>query len=86
MDDEELMDEIDAMDDDVEVEEEDDDPGATTLYFDAEEGTLRTANGEEVQLESEVADEEEETQGDGTATPRPQGEQTARPTQRIACE
>lgn len=68
----------------VEENEEDDEAegeGETTLYFDAEEGTLRDADGDEVTLEMGTEDEDEEgeqegEQEEGSRTPQAQRPQT----------
>ncbi|KAK4495542.1 hypothetical protein PRZ48_013874 [Zasmidium cellare] len=60
----------------VEENDEDDDAeGETTLYFDAEEGTLRDADGDEVTLEMGTEDEQEvgaDEQEEGSQTPQQQ--------------
>lgn len=63
--------------------EDEDEEGETTLYFDAEEGTFRDADGDEVTFEmgeSEDAEglEEDEEQGDE----QEEGSQTPQATQR----
>jgi WD repeat-containing protein 23 len=69
------------------VDDDDGEGEETTLYFDAEEGTLRTADGEEVSFgmsEDSTADDEEqeEENEDGNRTPQP-AEGSQRPTQTI---
>lgn len=61
-----------------EDEEEEEEEGETTLYFDAEEGTLRAANGQEITIdmgedETEDGEEDNEEEEDGTEE---QGAQT----------
>ena len=65
------------------VEEDDGEGEETTLYFDAEEGTLRTADGAEVSFEDdEDQEEQEEENEDGNRTPQPAAESAQQP-QRI---
>ncbi|SMY29792.1 unnamed protein product [Zymoseptoria tritici ST99CH_1A5] len=80
----------DNYEDVSEYDEQEDDEAATTLYFDAEEGTLRTANGDQIEItmdgdavEEEVEDDDEAEGGaaegaEGTQTPQP----AAQPQQR----
>lgn len=62
-----------------ENDDEDDGEGETTLYFDAEEGTLRDADGDEVTIEMGEGDEEEDEeeegeQEEGSQTPQAQAQ------------
>lgn len=71
-----------------ENDEVDDAEGETTLYFDAEEGTLRDADGDEVTLEmgTEDEDDNEEQEGEqeeGSRTPQAQRAQTITSTSNI---
>lgn len=64
-----------------ENDEEEEAEGETTLYFDAEEGTLRDADGDEVTLEMGTEDEyeneeQEGEQEEGSQTPQAQRPQT----------
>ncbi|KAI5357589.1 Putative WD40/YVTN repeat-like-containing domain superfamily [Septoria linicola] len=81
------------MDDDMDYElasdditstgdEEDEAEGHQTIYFDAEEGTLRDEDGEEIsfEVEGEGEDEEEDEGEEGGAEEGEEGAQTPQPT------
>ena len=62
----------------MEEEEEEEGEGGPTLYFDAEEGTLRDEDGEEISFEIDEGEEgeegeedEDEETGEGSRTPQP---------------
>ena len=66
--------------------EEDDEGEGTTLYYDAEEGTLRDADGDEVRFEvgdseepeDQEENEEEDEEGEGSQTPQQEDQSQAR--------
>jgi WD repeat-containing protein 23 len=72
-------DETDEFEEEIYDDMEDDEEEGTTLYFDAEEGTLRTANGDQIEItmdgeaqeQVEDAEEEEDEEGQGSQTPQP---------------
>lgn len=71
---------------DTDIVDDDDDEGPeTALYFDAEEGTFRDADGEEIEFEmapesqSEDLDDDEENDGEEEQEGEGQGSRTPQP-------